>query len=340
MSLAGVRRALDAVRAADWWSYKIPPLLLVAYAGLAYFRLPLEAAAIVGRAMAAILAIAIFGYVQNDICDVEADRLAGKPNRMAAVGVVGRLAWLVTPAAVALLIAVSVRDSVLLFLVCGNLLVPTLYSVAPIRLKARGIWGALADAAGVHVLPMAIVARAVTLMAAPTMERTVFVVSVLAWAAFAGLRGIIVHQVVDREADHAAGAETFGGRLGATRARGLIMHGLLPAELLALAVFLVLVATWMPVVWLVLVLYAAAETVKVRRKWTMPLFDHSGRTKEAYVPTVNNELYEAWLPMAFAVQLAILRPILWLLVAAHLYLFLPNMRVRAGVTLKVLEPSP
>jgi 4-hydroxybenzoate polyprenyltransferase len=340
MSVRRVRKALDAVRAADWWSYKIPPLLLTAYAGLAWFHLPLDALATVGWALLAILAIAVFGYVQNDICDVEADRHAGKPNRMTGMGRVGRVTWLAMPAALALLFALSTGDAVVVLLVGANLLMPTLYSVSPIRLKERGIWGALADAAGVHVLPMATVARAVTLMVPPTMARTVFVVTALGWAAFAGLRGIIVHQVVDRDADHAAGAETFGGRLGAIRARALIMRGLLPAELLSLVVFLALVATWMPVVWVVLGLYIAAETVKVRRKWTMPLFDHSGRTKEPYVPVVNNELYEVWLPTAFAVQLAILHPVLWLLVVGHLYLFLPNMRLRSAVTLKVLEPSP
>jgi hypothetical protein len=115
---------------------------------------------------------------------------------------------------------------------------------------------------------------------------------------------------------------------------------LFPAELASLAVFLVVSAAHAPVVWIALALYVAAETVKVRRRWTMPLFDRSGRSKEPYVPVINNELYEVWLPTAFAVQLAIAHPALWLLVAAHIYGFFPNLRVRMAVTLKVLEPSP
>jgi hypothetical protein len=58
------------------------------------------------------------------------------------------------------------------------------------------------------------------------------------------------------------------------------------------------------------------------------------------VPVVNNELYEMWLPVAFVVELALERPLAWALVAAHLYLFLPNLRLRTAVTLRVLEPSP
>jgi 4-hydroxybenzoate polyprenyltransferase len=335
-----VGRALQAVRASDWWSYKIPPLLLTAYAGAALFDVPVAILGVAGRAVLAILAIAVFGYVQNDICDVDADRRAGRPNRMTDVGRGARVAWLLMPIVVALLLAVTIADLVLLALVIANLVVPTLYSVAPIRLKERGVWGAAADAAGVHVLPMAIVARSVTMHAPNGRVLTVFVLSALGWTAFAGLRGIIVHQVVDREADAAAGAETFGGRLGAARARMLILRAVFPAEVASLAVFLAVSAAHAPVVWIALGLYVAAETVKVRRGWTMPLFDPPGRSKERYVPVINNELYEMWLPVAFAVQLALARPILWLLVAAHVYCFLPNLRVRMAVTLKVLEPSP
>jgi 4-hydroxybenzoate polyprenyltransferase len=338
VSGSSLLRALDSIRAADWWAYKIPPLLVTAYAGFVYLPIPAHEWTTVAHAVIAILCVAVFGYVQNDVCDIEADRKGGRPNRMSRLSPVARMMWMVWPAALALTMAWVTHDLWLVVLVGANLLVPTLYSVEPVRLKGRGILGALADAAGVHAIPMAIVARAVTIDAPDDIWTTVFVVSAISWAAFSGLRGIIVHQVVDTDDDVAAGLKTFGGSLGPVKARHLVMRGILPLEMLSLVVFLGPQIVHAPVVGLALVLLAGAETVKVRRRWTMPLFCR-GEVTEPYVPILNNEIYEVWLPLAFACQLALAEPVLWLLVAAHVYLFFPNIRTRVLVTLEVLKPA-
>lgn len=339
MSPASPRRILDAIRAADWWAYKIPPLLVTVYAGFLRFPTSLDDWSIAARALVAILCIAVFGYVQNDICDIDADRRAGRPNRMAGLGVIARMLWMLVPAAMALALVGTTGDRVMVALVAANLLVPTLYSVPPVRLKGRGLAGALADAAGVHALPMALVSRAVTIGAPDDVWTSMFIVTAIGWATFAGLRGILVHQVVDRDADAAADVTTFGGRLGAAGTRPIVMRVLLPAEVASLVLFLAPLVVAAPVLILVFVLYLAAESVKVQRGWTLPLFDPTASEKEAYVPVVNNEIYEMWLPVALAVQLALMHLWLWLLVAAHVYLFLPNLRVRWGITLKTSEPS-
>lgn len=330
---------LETVRSADWWLYKIPPLLVSAYAGFLLFPSALPDWSIVARTLVAILLIAIFGYVQNDVCDVDADRQAGRPNRMSAARPTSRAVWIFAPAAAALSIAMTTGDHVLVAITATNLLVPTLYSVPPVRLKGRGLAGALADAAGVHLLPMAAMCRAVTLSAPNDIQSILFVTTALGWATAAGLRGILLHQVRDRDDDAAAGVVTWGGGLGATRARAIVLRLLLPIELLSLGLFVMPLLRVGPMLGIALVLYAAAESVKMRRGWTLPLVEHADGSREPYVPVINNELYEVWLPVALAGQLAIRDPWLWTLVLAHIYLFLPNLKVRLAITLKVLEPS-
>jgi len=332
-------RALDSIRAADWWAFKIPPLLVTAYAGFVYLPIDSHEWTTVAHAIFAILFVAVFGYVQNDVCDIEADRRAGRSNRMSRLSPAARTLWMVCPAVLALTMVWVTHDRWLVGLVAANLLVPTLYSVEPVRLKGRGIFGALADAAGVHAIPMAIVARAVTIEAPDDHWTTLFVVSAISWAVFSGLRGIIIHQVVDTADDAAAGVITFGGRLGSTRARWLITRVLLPIEALALAGFVGPVLSSAPVVAGGLAIYVTIEVLKVWRRWTLPMFDTSEFSKESYIPVANNELHEMWLPVLFAVQLALASPVLWWLVAAHVYLFFPNIRTRFLITLKVLRPA-
>lgn len=337
MSRSLFQRIWTAVRAADWWAYKIPPLLITIYAGLLRFNRPDETWPLAVSALTAILLVAVYGYVLNDICDIEADRRSGRPNRMANVGWIGRIVLLVGPAAGALALAWRTDDAIMLAIVGSNLALPTLYSVPPVRLKGRGVLGALADAGGVHALPMALVARAVTVdTGGADGMASLFVASTIGWTAFAGLRGIIVHQVADLHADRLADVTTFAARIGVERARRLVLGALFPLELLSLGVFLALVLPAAPVVAIVLLAFAAIEVLRMYRGWKLPLFEPTETSRERYLPILNNEIYEVWLPLGLAIQIALTFPRLWPLVVLHLLLFLPNIHVRlieAGKTL-------
>jgi glycosyltransferase involved in cell wall biosynthesis len=328
---------LRRIRAADWWSYKIPPLLVTAYAGLLLYGARGAEAATVALAIAAIVMVAVYGYVLNDLTDLEADRLAERPNRMAGTGTPLRALLLVGAAGAALTLGWFTHDPVLLALIAGNLLLPTLYSVPPVRLKGRGVLGGLADAAGVHAVPMAIVARAVTLGVEADPSVVLFLASAIVWAALAGLRGIIVHQVADLQADRVAQVRTFAAHMGVARARTLVLHRLLPLELAALGVFLLLVLPAAAVAAVVVICYVGVEWRKVRREWILPVFEPADRSRERYLPMINNELYEVWLPLGLVIQLALGSPILWLLAAAHLTLFWPNTAARWHVAVRALR---
>lgn len=334
-------RALRAVRASDWWAYKIPPLLSTTFAGLLLFDQPPRAWATGIGALACILLVAVYGYVLNDICDVDADHRSGRPNRMAHVGLPVRALLLVATAAGCIALSIAIGDRVVVALLALNLLLPTLYSVPPVRLKGRGVLGALADAGGVHAVPMAVVARASTLDGAGSpLLAALFLWSVIGHAIFAGLRGIVLHQNADREADASAGIETFGGSLGVDGARRLVFRWLLPAELFCLAVFLTLIAVDAPAAIVVVALSLAVEWQRVRRGWKLPVFEPADQSRERYIPIVNNELYEVWLPLGLALQLAIRHPAAWLFVAAQILLFLPGIRTRLTDVRRTLATLP
>jgi 4-hydroxybenzoate polyprenyltransferase len=339
VNIVVLSRAWKAVRGPDWWAYKIPPLLATAYAGLILFGLPAQTWRNLAAALSSIVLIAVYGYVLNDVCDVEADRLCRRPNRMASVGTAARIALLAVSAGGALVLAWLPGDPVMVVLASLNLALPTLYSVPPVRFKGRHLLGALADAGGAHAVPMALVARAVTLDAAdPGWLVTTFVATAIGWALFAGLRGILVHQIRDRGADELAGVSTLGAALGLARAKRLVMRRLLPAEIASLGVFLAIVLPHAPVAACAIGIFAVLELVKVRRGWTLQVFDPEG--KEVYVPIVSNEVYEVWLPFAFAVELALRVPVLWLLVVAQAALFFPNLRSRFGGLSALLRSRP
>lgn len=320
LSLANIT---DTARGADWWSYKIPPLLAVAAAGWLLAGTAPDDWQAALAALAAIVCVAVFGYVLNDLCDIEADRLGGRRNRMAALGPAARAGMLLLPAAATVAIWQLAGDPLLAALLAVNLLLPLMYSVPPVRLKGRGLWGALCDAGGVHLLPALIVARSATLgLDAPGL----FIGAVAGWAAFTGLRGIVLHQVIDEQADRLAGVRTLVVGTGIAGARRLVLWLLLPLELLGLGVLLALVLPHAPLAAAALCLFAALEAGKCLRGWLQPVFEPAASSRERYLPFLNNELYEVWLPLSLLLQLAVRQPQAWLLVLGFIGLFHASLR--------------
>jgi hypothetical protein len=215
-------------------------------------------------------------------------------------------------------------------LVAGNLALPMLYSIPPIRLKERGILGAMMDALGAHVVPTLLfgISMAAVSERPPGWRMTAFLLAAACWALMTGLRGIIVHQVRDRESDLAAGVRTFAGVMGRGTARTLLFRRIYPAELLALSVMLSVVIPDAPILMAVLPLYLLVELLRVLDDWRLPLLDPGNRAGDPYVPVANNELYEVWLPLSLGVQLAAAALPYAILPVLQLIVFLPNIRER------------
>ncbi|SFB20088.1 UbiA family prenyltransferase [Algoriphagus aquimarinus] len=201
-------------RTQEWWEPKLAPILSI---GLLTIHVYAFESAAYGMGFLFFLFVSLgigASYVSliNDFTDLEEDLKAGKSNRLLGVSK-SKQRLLISATLVGILIAIYILlpfvEGLLLFL--GALLVYTLYSVPPFRLKNRGGWGVLADSLGAHAFPsMGIFAILSQFM----IESVDWMVLLLigTWSLFYGLRGILGHQYSDLENDESVGLNTFATR--------------------------------------------------------------------------------------------------------------------------------
>ena len=192
---------------------------------------------VVALALFALIVCASYVSVLNDLTDARDDQASGKPSRWpggSRIYAAFLLAACVVAGAGFLIVW---RNNTLLFsayLFCW--LAFTLYSAPPFRLKARGIWGVLADASGAHLFP--------TLFAVflvyhwnRTEAHTEWTILIALWSFAAGVRGILWHQLEDAVHDRKIGLRTFACLSGTKAAERLGLFALL-LELAAFAAML------------------------------------------------------------------------------------------------------
>lgn len=297
--------AVAFARPDNWFVSKIPPLLAIAYLDMLRFELaPAAALGLLGGALVSIFCVAIYGHVVNDMFDLEADRLADKVNRPTAMRPIWR--WML---ALGFLGAGFVPAAALHYppgavaLLAFNYLWPTIYSVPVLRLKERGLFGVACDALGSHVTPTLFV-LALFAAAAPddTGPAPIAIVATL-WAAVLGIKGILHHQIEDRENDIRSGLVTFATRADIGSLQRFLTRFNLLVELPVSALFAVMAAPWCPLAIAALLLYAGSETAKYKLGFQFALTQDPA-TIRASVPFANEMFYVLWMPMAAALQLA------------------------------------
>jgi 4-hydroxybenzoate polyprenyltransferase len=245
MAEARLARVTALARADAWWEHKLAPIAGTAYATALYADTPLvDVAGSLALALVAVVLGAIYVSVLNDLTDLDLDRRVGKPNRLA-----DRPAW-AGPSIIAVtavggfgITAAAWNDSpVVLALYAGGWLSFAAYSVPPLRLKARGLAGVLADAAGAHFFPFLFVVMAV-LTAAGGSNGLLWPVIVGLWTAALGVRSVLVHQFRDLKADTRAGLASFPRQ----HPRGAYITGAyiaFPVEVAALGGLIALSGSW------------------------------------------------------------------------------------------------
>lgn len=323
------------VRTQQWWNHKVPPLLLVAYllllgsggppvtpAGHALFLLAGLVAAIVGVASA--------GHIMNDWADLGADAKAGKANVLSQVSrpvratlllgavFLGAGAWMV--------IDPGVGGWVVFALELGLL---TAYSAPPFRLKGRGLLGVAADATYASALPIALTALAMaTVIPADQRRSDIWLVAVaFVWALLVGVRGILLHQIGDRDADTRSGVLTAVVRHGPRSMALLLDRVVFPLEVVALVGLLAAMTLRIPAT---LALVAAALAWRFvaqecpvgsdrthREPEDVGTRSWSGRIGQRYL----NDLYEQWMPL-FPLGLLVIRsPAYGIVALVHMVAF-------------------
>ncbi|MDB5705308.1 MAG: hypothetical protein JWN66_2424 [Sphingomonas bacterium] len=309
-------RLARTVRAGDWWDFKLVPILMLFYASAVRLDVPIASLWLsLVSLLGALVPGAIYVSLINDLTDLAEDRAAGKPNRLEGGkrfrAVAGILACLAAGAGFA---ALWRNDMLLLCLYGGAWLSFTLYSAPPIRLKVRGFAGLVADSAGANLFP-GVLAAALATRGAGAAQDPLWLATAGCWIFAYGIRGILWHELVDAEADRAAGVGTFVLRHGSRGATILGKGVALPVELAALAWMLWQVAALAPIpalalyAWLV---YARIRWFRLEATLLEP------KPRDIFIP---QEYYDLFLPLALLVGSALRHPADLAVVAAQLLLF-------------------
>lgn len=326
---------LKLVRSQEWWLYKIAPLLTIAYAETLLLQLPPTTATLnTLTALLSIASVAAYGYLLNDICDIKTDQKANKPNAAAQLqpwqSLLLCLLFISTGFAAPLLTHLS---TIPLALLTANYLLPTLYSVPPLRLKEWGIWGILSDAAGAHLVPTLFVAATVLSQTPdPPRNALIFTGIAAAHAFFVGLRGILLHQLWDRANDRNSGTTTFVTQQQPETVHRWIDRLVFPVELLLLSGVALLLCQSTPALTIFFAVYLLLTTVNIK---TAPhLFTPSPPKNQNIIP---HDLYEVWLPLALSITLAVQNPQFFIFVALTAILFYPSLKVRTMEMFRVIK---
>lgn len=265
--------------------------------------------------LAALIPGAAYVSVINDLTDREDDAAAGKPNRLA--GQSTWVAWLLVAVTVAAGIVVSWlwrKDTLLLTMYLAAWLAFSLYSLPPFRWKTRGLAGVLCDASGANLFPT-LVAVTIAYRAAGHTPEPAWFISVGAWGFANGLRGILWHQLTDREHDRKAGVRTFAERHPARVATFVGTWIAFPIELAALGVMLWKLRSAWPVAFLVI--YSLLAALRVHR-WSMNAVIVAPKPRFLIVL---HEYYDVYLPLAILAASASRFPRDFLILGAHLLVF-------------------
>ena len=297
-------KALGApIRHAHWWEPKLAPVLGTGYAtayltGHHLWHLAPSFALV----LLALIPGAAYVSLINDLTDVRDDQAAGKPNALA-----DRPRWIVFAAlavccatGAAIAVAAWNRDAVAASLYAAAWISFSLYSIPPARLKVRGLFGVIADAAGADVLPQLLMV-VVVFQHARAHQRLLWIVLVAIWSASHGLRSILLHQLDDRAFDARSGARTFA-RLHPELSRRLGAYVVFPLELASFVWMLVRTSNALALA--VLPVYALLELARARiRSVNVRVVSPAPQRRIAL-----EEYYVVFYPLSFVVAAALRHP--------------------------------
>jgi 4-hydroxybenzoate polyprenyltransferase len=322
--ITAAAQGLAFARTGNWFVSKMPPLLAVAYIEILRFGIkPQPAARLLGCGLLSIFCVAIYGHVVNDIFDLEADRLAHKVNRLAAMRPLFRVLLAGAFLAAGFLPALMARYSIgVVLLLTLNYLWPTMYSVPITRLKEKGLFGVACDALGSHVTPTLFILAlfATTTSDGPSAGRSAVPLVATVWAGVLGLKGILHHQIADRDGDIQSGTATFATRTSVESLQRFLTCYNLLIELPISALFTAMVSSWCPLAIAALVVYVGSEAIKHKLGFKCALSANPA-TIRASVPFTNEMFYVFWMPMAAATELGLDHPAFIWLPLLHMAIF-------------------
>ncbi|MDB9315599.1 phytanoyl-CoA dioxygenase family protein [Spirulina sp. CS-785/01] len=326
----------NLLRGQDWWFYKIPPLLAIAYAEILTQGIaPHPSFTTLLALTVSMFFVAAYGHVVNDIFDIDVDKKAGKPNRMASLSRGQQTVLTLGLAALGLVpwwwIGFKANSGILL---AAIYLLLTVYPAPPLRLKERFVFGAVADAATVHAVPTLLVATVFANLAVPSSpSNNLLAIIATSWAFAVGIRGILLHQMWDRDNDLKSGIQTLATKFGAGTLRFWINSIVFPLEAI-LSTALVLVIAQSALLFLV-----PCATYCLMLLFIMQDEFNPSPSQESYQGKniILHDFYEVWLPLSLLILLSLHQPIFLILLGVHIALFYPAIQQRVLVSIRQIK---
>ncbi|PSL25394.1 UbiA prenyltransferase family protein [Chitinophaga ginsengisoli] len=316
-----MKKILAAIRANDWWEYKIPPMLSVVYIIIQnshYTFLSLLPSMMI--AVSAIILCAIYVSLLNDATDMEDDAKAGKRNGMANYSRVQQTIFISLP----LLVALCIIGYFVKFLSLASLFYFaayvsfTLYSLPPFRLKKRGFMGIAADALGSQVFPTLFLAISFYQWTNQPIA-LLPLVFLTTWLFCFGLRGILWHQLADKENDKVSGLFTFVQKISDVQLSRLSI-AIIILEMAAFATFIWLHALFLIIPGLILYFiynWLLLKYCGIRQILITP--------KPVQYRIFMFEYYQVFLPLSLLILYACKDPINIIGLPLHFFLFRVNI---------------
>jgi 4-hydroxybenzoate polyprenyltransferase len=303
-------------RVRDWWEPKIACALGTVYGAAFLLKIPIVTLwPFLLAIIVAMFLAASYVSVLNDLTDWPEDLASGKVTSETERSRGLRLIALIFCLAGGLCVLFWFRHYPLTSLFyLANWIVFALYSIPPVRLKARGAWGLLMDSFGSHVLPTlwgVMLISEGTHLALPVS----FMIPLVLWAFALGLRGILFHQIRDYENDHQIGVQTFVVRTGPNLPRRLVVWILFPIELVTLV--LVLMQVGSPWAWPLLAFYFLVVSI---RYFYLGVKIALVTPSRSFHP-VFEEYYPFLYPATFLLAYTSTNSLVWVILGLHFLLF-------------------
>lgn len=304
-------------RAREWWEYKLPVLLSIAYATA--FLSGVALTQVAWQILFYLLAtMASYTYVSliNDFTDMDEDRAVGKRTGMLALAPATRTLSLVLSIAVGIGFGWFMwPDTLSLLFFASTWIVFTLYSARPFRWKARGVLGVWCDASGVHLFPSLLMISGVSTASGVSVNYG-WLIAVAVWSFAYGLRGILWHQFLDKPNDVQTDTNTFVSRFDEAKSRYLVAL-VVAVELISFAVMLVYIAQ--PWLLMLVPLYFILVGVRLKKYQRKPIFVIAPHNQPWQM--IMLDFYQFFFPVGLLAYAAIAQPWAWIVLAVHVLLF-------------------
>ncbi len=308
-------QAPSLLRSNDWWEPKIIPLLVVGYLTILFCDENIIAH--IGWLLFLIAAIAtgaVYVSILNDFTDLKFDLASGKANRLEKFSPLKRKLLLLGSIILAVVFCLFfVKDRLSLTFYLAAYAAFSLYSIAPFRLKNRGVLGVIADASGAHLFPSLFIVASMTHKMG-TEINFYWLMLIGIWSFSYGLRGILWHQFWDRENDLSINHKTFATSMRVSKMVP-VERIITIIEICALVLILLVLRELLPFVAILFYILVLFGYRKLKHKIIFIL------SKDGLWHIFMSDYYQILLPFSLIITCSFQYPFCSILLVVHLLLF-------------------